>query len=183
MNRNAIIIATAALALVAVVFVPRAGAATIPALLSSKGTPGTPKSRALAVLSAMNANEFGGWFSMGGRTLRDVAAVWQIESGFDPTAVNMADSGGGAWGIGQVLATTAQDRGVGDPRAMLDLSTGARTSLLQLRWTWDFLASRLGRNPTKDEWIGAYNMGVGNVLKGRKPLAYLAKHKAALLTL
>lgn len=137
------------------------------------------KDQAIQLASWLNANEFGGWFNRDGRRTSDVVAIFQIESNFDPEAIGDLHLPDKSWGIGQVRGTTAADRGVSDPRALLEPTTGALISMAQLQWSWNFLASRMGRNPTIREWIGSYNAGVGSILKGRFPESYYQKWRLA----
>ena len=145
-------------------------------LLTAGGT--TPKQDAQSAALWVNSlAEFGGWFSNPDHSVDDIMAIWAVESNYNPRALNTNDGGQGnhAFGIGQVLASTAGDFGITQPEVMLDLRTGARVSMAYSMWTHEFLQSRLGRAPTKREWIGAYNAGVGNVLNGNLPELYITK--------
>lgn len=137
----------------------------------------TNKGRAFGFIESLDALQFGGWFAQDGRSYSDVMGLFQVESGFNPRAFSKDDGGAGnhAYGIGQVLASTARDFGVTQPETMFALGTGVRVTLEYLKWIWEFLAGRLGRNPTKSEWIGAYNAGVGSVLNGNIPLLYIGR--------
>lgn len=119
---------------------------------------------ALDIVHALNAQEFGGWFDP-----RDVMAVIAVESAFDPSAIG----GAGERGLMQVLPSTARDRGI-DPEALFDPVEGIRAGMRQLKWTWDYLVPRLG-SPTELQWFGAYNAGVGNILRGYQNVAYMAR--------
>lgn len=129
------------------------------------------------IVAELNASEFGGWFDP-----RDVLAVVQIESGFKPYAARYEPHlGEASLGLMQVLPSTARDRGyVGSPFGLFDTVTSLRIGMAHLRWTYDFLAARLGTAPSVDQWIGAYNAGVGNVLnRGYWSANYVAKWRQA----
>ena len=50
-----------------------------------------------------------------------IKAVIQVESNWDPNAVNLSDPGGGAWGLMQLLLTTARGLGyTGTAQGLLD---------------------------------------------------------------
>lgn len=160
-------------------------AVAVPAMglpLVAGGPPVDNRARAGQFLDALDASEFSNRFALNGIIdRRDIMAMFQIESRFDPNALNENDGGAGnhAYGIGQMLATTAGDIGITDPTTLFDMETGIRATLTYMIWIFDFLAPRLGRNPTAREWIGAYNIGIGNVLNGVLPETYLLKHAAA----
>lgn len=125
----------------------------------------------LAIVNRVNAT-MGYWHDA-----RDVLAVVSIESSFDPNAYryekHLDDA---SYGLMQVLSTTARDMGyTGAPEGLLDPKTNIRVGMIYLKWVWDFLAGRLGREPTYDEWLSAYNGGIGNVLKGWRSTAYVEK--------
>lgn len=144
---------------------------------------GTDRQNAARVSEYFNRTRYNGWFNDPKHSLGDVLAVWRIESVFKPTAINRNDGGANnhAYGIGQVLGSTAVDFGVSNPSAMLNLEVGARVSMDYMKWSYEFLEARLNREPTKAEWIGSYNAGVGAVLAGRIPSGYLAKFYASAL--
>lgn len=125
-----------------------------------------------AIVEQINAAEFGGWFDPA-----DVLAVVEIESSFIPDAVrhepHINDS---SIGLMQVLYTTAVDRGlVGGPAALFDPVVNIRMGMRQLKWSFDYLAGRLGHAPELAMWIGSYNAGVGNALNGRWVQSYVDK--------
>jgi len=134
---------------------------------------------ARALVEYFDAVEFGGWFSRAGRAHGDVLGVFNVESNFDPDAIGDRHLSDMSWGIGQVRGTTAGDFGVTDPRALLDPATGVLTSMRYLKWAYEFLTDRMGRAPNLSEWIGSYNAGVGNVLRGFLPDQYLARWRTA----
>ncbi len=140
----------------------------------------SPKQQARAQVAWQDANNFGGWFSKGGRSQRDVMAIFAIESLFNPQAFRENDNGEGdhAYGLGQMLGSTAGDFGYSGPD-LKHIPNAVDATMRYLKWSWDYLANRLGYNPSLSQWIGAYNAGVGNVAKGRVPLVYVAKHTAA----
>ena len=134
----------------------------------------------------IDLRDHGGFFLSNGIVGHaDLLAMFQIESRFDPAAINFNDGGAGnhAYGIGQMLATTAADVGITNPNDLLNVETGVGATLKYMRWIYDFLTPRLGRAPSNREWVGAYNIGIGNVLNGNLPSAYLTKHAAAKLAL
>lgn len=117
-----------------------------------------------------------GWLS-----LPELLAFVQVESSFRPAAYRFEPQlGEASYGLMQVLESSARDRGLsGDPRQMFDPLVGLRMGVLHARWGRDFLRRRLGREPSTAEWVGAYNAGVGNVLRGYVPLAYVQRWDAA----
>ncbi|TAN55364.1 MAG: lytic transglycosylase domain-containing protein [Magnetospirillum sp.] len=132
----------------------------------------------VALVQQINAVEFGGWFDPA-----DVLAVIQIESSFQPTAYRAEPQiGDASYGLMQVLYSTASDRGYGgDPAGLFDPEVNIRIGMAQLLWSWQFLSSRMRAAPSKEQWIGSYNAGVGNALKGYVPWGYVAKWTAARL--
>jgi hypothetical protein len=103
-----------------------------------------------------------------------------VSGGFNPRAYRWeAHLGEASFGLMQVLASTARDRGFPDPEALYDPVIGLRAGILHADWGRDFLRQRLGGEPSRAQWVGAYNMGVGNVLRGRLPLGYIQKWEAA----
>lgn len=111
----------------------------------------------------------------------ELLAFVEVESAFRPEAYRFEPHlGVASYGLMQVLETTARDRGlVGDPRQMFEPVTGLRMGILAARWSWDFLSRRLGREPTEAEWVGSYNAGVGNVLRGFIPQGYYRRWQLA----
>lgn len=107
----------------------------------------------------------------------DLLAFVEVESGFRPRAYRFeAHLNEASYGLMQTLASTARDRGYqGDPEGLFDPLTSLTFGIAAARWKWDFLARRLGRDPTETEWVGAYNAGVGNVLRGFIPQGYVRK--------
>lgn len=127
----------------------------------------------LAMIDKLNREEFGGWFDP-----RDVLALVEVESSFRPRVMRYEEHlGEASLGLTQVLLSTARDRGyAGGPGGLLDDPyMNLRIGMRQLRWSHDYLASRLGRAPSREQWFGSYNAGVGNVSKGNIPLAYVGK--------
>ncbi len=132
-----------------------------------------------SIVETINRGEFNGWFR-----LVDVLAIVQIESSFDPDAhrfephvrTALTPEGDSSVGLMQILFSTAVDRGyLGGPAALFDPVVNVRFGMRQMLWSWEFLAARLGRTPSTAQWIGSYNAGVGNVLKGRIPEIYVAR--------
>lgn len=104
-------------------------------------------------------------------------AFVEVESGFNPNAYRFEQHlNEASYGLMQVLASTARDMGLqGPPEDMFDPATSLRIGIAYSRWCWDFLTRRLGREPTENEWIGSYNAGVGNTLRGFTPHSYIRK--------
>lgn len=135
----------------------------------------------------IDATVTAGFYSSGGRSISDVLAIWQVESNFDFDAIGDPQLPDRSWGIGQVRGSTAADFGISSPRSLLDPFTGASVSMRYWKWAWEYLANRLGRAPTTEEWVGSYNAGVGNVARhvesggsaGFLPVAYVARWRAA----
>jgi len=128
------------------------------------------------LVRTLNQVEFGGWFDPA-----DVLAVIEIESNFDARAYRAEPRlNDASRGLMQVLLSTARDRGFdGPPEGLFDPETNIRAGMAQLRWIWDYLADRLGEVPSDAQWIGAYNAGVGNVMKGYLPLSYVTRWSRA----
>lgn len=129
-----------------------------------------------AMIERINREEFGGWFDPA-----DVMAIVEIESGFNPGAYRheprLDDA---SIGLMQVLSSTARDRGYqGKVAGLFDPEANLRVGMRHLKWTHDFLSARMGGRVEKATWIGAYNGGVGNALKGWVPLDYWARFQAA----
>lgn len=104
-------------------------------------------------------------------------AFVEVESGFNPFAYRFEPHlNEASYGLMQVLASTARDMGLqGSPERMYDPAVSLRVGIDYAKWAHDFLARRLGRDPTETEWVGAYNAGVGNVLRGFIPQSYVRK--------
>lgn len=104
-------------------------------------------------------------------------AFVEVESGFNPFAYRFEPHlNEASYGLMQVLASTARDMGLqGSPERMYDPAVSLRVGIDYAKWAYDFLARRLGREPTETEWIGSYNAGVGNVLRGFIPQGYVRK--------
>lgn len=130
----------------------------------------------VGLVTAINDAEFGGWFAVA-----DVLAVIEIESSFNPRAYRAEPQiNDASYGLMQVLATTAADRGYRGPvEGLFDPETNIRLGMRQLKWSWDYLNRKRGVPPSVAEWIGSYNAGVGNALKGFTPWAYVQKWKVA----
>lgn len=130
----------------------------------------------VGLVRAINDSEFGGWFSV-----PDVLAVIQIESSFRPSAYRAEPQiGDASYGLMQILSRSAADRGYdGPPEGLFDPETNIRYGMAHLKWSWDYLARRLGAAPSRAVWIGSYNAGVGNAVKGYTPWAYVAKFEVA----
>lgn len=131
---------------------------------------------ARAIIDRINARDFAGSFDP---VL--VLAIIQIESGFDAAATRFEPSRDEASiGLMQLLYSTARDRGLTDgPAALFDPGVNILLGMRHLAWSREYLRSRLGREPTDDEWIGSYNAGVGNVSGGFIPRDYVRRARAA----
>lgn len=129
-----------------------------------------------AIIWRLNATEFAGWFDP-----LDVEAIAEIESSFIPTATRAeAHLGDASIGLMQTLLSTARDRGfTGSAEGLFDPETSLRIGMRQLQWSWNYLRSRLNGDPSKEQWVGSYNAGVGNVLRGYIPVAYITKFAGA----
>lgn len=128
------------------------------------------------LIDRINAEDHGGWFDP-----FDVLAVIEIESAFDPGAYRAEPSlGDASRGLMQILLSTARDRGYGGPAdGLFDPEVNLRVGMAHLRWGYEYLEARMGERPALDQWIGAYNAGVGAVLRGFLPLTYVRRWKAA----
>jgi len=147
-------------------------------LLRQFAVAGSPLSveAAREIVNRVNLAEHGGWFTAG-----DVLAIIEIESRFDPAAYryepHLDDA---SIGLMQTLYSTALDRGlIGGPAALFDAETSIQMGMRQLAWSFQYLHGKLGRPPTEAEWIGSYNAGVGSILKGRHPVEYVRRWRAA----
>ena len=120
----------------------------------------------------VNHASFAGWFNEA-----DVLAIVEIESGFRPNAARWeAHKGEASMGLMQILLSSARDRGYrGCVAGLLDPETNIRFGMAHLKWGHDYLLSRRGREPEMGEWIGAYNAGVGNVMRGNLPMRYVSR--------
>jgi hypothetical protein len=125
---------------------------------------------------AVDAEDYGGWFAaIGARAL--VVAIAAVESDFRPWVVG---DDGRSIGMMQMQASTAADLGY-SAEDLFDWQTAVRAAMAYLKWSYDYLATRLDHAPTFSEWVGAYNAGVGNVAQhGYIPQAYVRKVQAAL---
>ncbi len=134
-----------------------------------------PDADLLVMINRINA-ELGNWFDP-----LDVLAIVEIESSNNPDAYRYERAlNDASIGLMQILYGTAQDRGyVQGPAGLFDPQTNIRYGMRQLRWSFDYLQSRLGATPTMEQWIGSYNAGVGNVMKGNIPLSYVQKWASA----
>lgn len=135
-----------------------------------------PHGQIVALADSISRLTFGGAFD-----LAEILAVIEIESGFNPRAYRAEPQlGDASRGLMQLLLSTARDRGYrGVPDGLYDPATNIRFGIAHLQWGRDYLRSRLGRAPSVSEWVGAYNAGVGNALKGYVPLGYVNRWLAA----
>lgn len=125
---------------------------------------------ALALAGQIN-REMGIWFGWNGYTLKQVVAMWMIESALDPRAIG---DDGSSLGIGQVQRPTAADVGVtGD---LLDPYYGAKASMLYLKELKRLIQSKNGgRSVSFEQLVMAYNGGIGNYWRGTIP-AFTTQH-------
>lgn len=160
--------------------VPDPGAGWMPAPSPSGGAALPSYAGAYAdvvdLVRGVNDGVFGGWFDPA-----DVLAVIEVESGFNPMAYRAEPQiGDASYGLMQTLYSTACDRGyAGPPEGLYDPAVSVQVGMAQLRWCWDYLSSRRGGPPSAAEWIGSYNAGVGNALKGYVPTGYVSRWSAA----
>ena len=126
------------------------------------------------IIDQVNREQFGGLFDPA-----DILAVIEIESGFDPDAYRYEPHiDDASIGLMQILYQVAKDRGYqGGPGGLYDPYTNISLGMAHLKWTRDFLINR--QVYSESAWIGAYNAGVGNALKGRYVQAYVDKWRAA----
>ena len=110
-----------------------------------------------------------------------VLALIEIESAFDPRALRPEPRiNDASRGLMQLLLSTARDRGFDGPaESLFDPETNISLGIAQVQWIRVYLTQRRGRAPTIHELIGAYNAGVGNVMKGFVPLGYVQRFLAA----
>lgn len=129
------------------------------------------------IVRRLNETEFDGWFE----DLADVMAIIEIESGFDAGAYRAEPQiSDASHGLMQILETTARDRGfTGAVAELADPETNIRFGMKQMIWNWDYLSQRKAGGVSEVEWIGAYNAGVGNVMKGFIPLTYVERWRVA----
>lgn len=136
-------------------------APTAPGKVTMKLDPQT----ALEIINRVNAEQ-GGWHDP-----RDVLAVIAVESGFNTNARGSS----GEYGLMQIMPATAGDYGVTDLETLYDPETNIRVGMAHLKWTWEYLEKRLGYTPSEEQWLSAYNGGVGNVSKGWLSMTYPGK--------
>lgn len=125
------------------------------------------------IVAQINRAEYAGWFDVA-----DVLAVIEIESSFRPQVIG---DDGKSFGLMQLTEGAARDRGYAGPLSglLFNPELNIRIGMAHLKWSHDFLASRLSDKLTVAHWIGAYNAGVGNVLRGNIPHGYVARWLAA----
>lgn len=135
-----------------------------------------PQAGIVALVTAINEREFGGWHDVA-----DVMAIIEIESSFDANAYRAEPQiNDGSRGLMQILLMSAKDRGFGgNPAELFNPEVNLRFGMAHLKWGWDYLAQRRGADFANENYIGAYNAGVGNAMKGYTPLGYVAKFALA----
>lgn len=115
-------------------------------------------------------------------TVPDVLAIIDIESNFDPSAYRAEPKlNDASRGLMQILYRSAQDRGYGGaPDGLYDPATNILFGVRHLVWGYKYLDSKLpGAGVPEDKWVGAYNAGVGAVLRGYIPVSYVQEFRAA----
>ena len=126
-----------------------------------------------------------------------IVAVAKVESGriSDPKSTFDAQSyryephlGEASYGVCQVLASTAKQMGLkGKPEQLYDPYVCVKFAILYLVWIKNYLASKLGRQPTLREILYSYNGGVGTFLRHRNgTLAtrqYVSRYNTAVQTI
>jgi soluble lytic murein transglycosylase-like protein len=129
-----------------------------------------------AIIKRLNLAEFSNRFDVA-----DILAIVEIESAFNARAYRSEPRiDDASIGLMQTLYSTALDRGLeGGPAALFDPTTNIRMGMRHLKWGTNYLEQHLGRAPTEDERIGAYNAGVGSVVRGRVPLTYVSRWREA----
>lgn len=183
MNKRALLIGGAVI-IGAYVVTINVAAARPAQVISGGASGGTVKAQAANFIAQIDARDYGGFFARNGVIdHKDILALFQIESNFDPDAINYNDGGQGnhAYGLGQMLGTTARDMGYSGS-SLFVVENAVEATMKYLRFIYNYLTPRMSV-VGKPQWIGAYNMGIGNVARGRLPVAYLAKHTAARLAL
>lgn len=120
----------------------------------------------------LNRGLFQNWFY-----LVNLMAFMDVESDFDFDAFRQEPSGVASYGAMQVLDTTAAGLTIwgydpADPESMYEPEIGIKMGMAACCQNWNVLAARLGRTPTIEEWVMAYNEGAGAVLDGRRVERY-----------
>lgn len=114
----------------------------------------------------------------------DLEKIFKIESNFDPQAYNKKS---GAVGLGQIVDIALKDYNMLNPKdqyskeQLFDPQVNAKISNWMLTDRIPQLLKHFGVQPTTDNILWAYNAGIGNVVKGRKPketVDYIKKYNA-----
>jgi soluble lytic murein transglycosylase-like protein len=106
-----------------------------------------------------------------------VLGIVQVESDFNERAF-MMDRNGGSYGLMQIDAPTARDRGYkGTPDGLYDPAINIRLGCAQLTWITNTLRAKMITGLA--QVAAAYNEGVENVVKGNPDPQYVAKVIAA----
>lgn len=143
------------------------------------------KNRTYAVIEITDQSNYGGFFKSNGIVdYLDIMAIFQVESAWDEKARRENDGGPGdhALGLGQMLISTARDIGY-TPEQLLQTGYAVQSTLKYLKVIYDYLSAQLGRAPTRSQWLGAYNKGMGAIARGATNPGYMLKINAAKLTL
>ena len=111
----------------------------------------------------------------------DLMAVCFVESSWRPAAYRYeAHLNDASYGLFQTLYATAREMGFdGTPDGLFDPSTSAFYGVKYLAWCRDYMARKVGREPTWLEILSAYNGGPGRASKGWRAIDYHAKFVAA----
>lgn len=178
MNKAAVIVLAGTAAAAWFLMARQAEAAVMPSQNLAPSNPGANVSGPAAILSLVrqiNEAEFSGFFDPA-----LIMGIIETESSYDPGAYRWEDRlGEASYGLMQVLESTARDRGlVGPVEQLFDPVVGIRFGMRQLKWSWDYLAQRIGP-PSRLQLLSAYNAGVGYVAKGGTRAAYAVKVERA----
>ena len=114
----------------------------------------------------------------------DIDKVFTIESNQNPKAYN---KNSGARGLGQIVDIALKDYNIMNPKEqyskeqLFDPQINAKVSNWMLSERIPSLLKHFNLPVTTDNILWAYNAGIGNVVKGRKPketVEYNKKYKA-----
>jgi soluble lytic murein transglycosylase-like protein len=118
-----------------------------------------------------------GEFASASIDILDVMAFCEQESTFDPKAYRFEPRlGEASYGLMQILASTARDRGfVGQEAELYEIPINVRLGIAQLAWIRDYLKRHGVDTGGSLLTAGAYNGGVGNICHGFLPGTYVAQ--------
>lgn len=107
-----------------------------------------------------------------------ILAIIEHESSFRESAFRN-DRAGGSYGLMQLELQTARDRGFeGAVWGLYDPAVNVDLGIAHMRWIREYLQKHL-TGYTDDQWIAAYNEGVGSVCKGHADHLYVEAVKGA----